>query len=339
MSLVEVRDLSKHFRVPKKGEGLRGAIRHLFAPQYDERVAVAGVSFTIEPGEAVAYVGPNGAGKSTTIKMLAGILEPSGGSVRVGTFVPYRQRTEYVRHIGVVFGQRSHLWWDLPVIESLKLLKEMYGVPDAIYRQNMAFFNELLHLEELLPVPVRRLSLGQRMRADLVAALLHNPPLLFLDEPTIGLDVEVKETIRAFIRQINQERGTTIVLTSHDLGDIEDLCRRMIIIDRGRIVYDGSLAMIKQMFGHHRELRLTLHQPRQLSDEDVALLREYAIDVLATHGLQVRLRFDTEQRTAAEVLGVLMRLYDVADFELQALNLEQALRDLYRSGFDLKKAA
>ena len=219
-----------------------GSIQNLFVRDYKTVSAVDSVNFSIERGEMVGYIGPNGAGKSTSIKMLTGILVPSSGEIRVNGFVPFRQRRQYVKTIGVVFGQRTQLWWDIAVVESFKLLRRIYDVPQRDFDARMERFDEILGIRDYLHTPVRKLSLGERMRCDLAAALLHNPPLLFLDEPTIGLDVVAKDHIRQFLRAINREFQTTVLLTTHDLDDIEELCRRIMIIDHGKVLYDGPLS-------------------------------------------------------------------------------------------------
>ncbi|MGE5603521.1 MAG: ABC transporter ATP-binding protein, partial [Nitrososphaerales archaeon] len=252
--MIEIRELRKDFRIYRHHRGGLGALRNLITREFSTVHAVDGVSFDIQAGELVGYLGPNGAGKSTTLKMLTGILVPTSGHLLVDGRVPWQQRREHVYHIGAVFGQRTGLWWDLPVVESMDLLRHIYRVPEPRYRQNMVLFAHLLGLDELLDKPVRSLSLGQRMRADLAAALLHDPKLLFLDEPTIGLDVVAKERIREFIRTVNRERGTTIILTTHDLGDVEKLCERVIMIDRGKIMYDGALETLRRRFGEGRVL-------------------------------------------------------------------------------------
>ncbi len=216
--------------------------------------AVQDVSFTVEPGEIVGYIGVNGAGKSTTIKMLTGILVPTAGQVRVFGRDPHRDRVANARDIGVVFGQRTQLWWDLALIESLTMVGRIYEVPDARFKQLMEEFAETLDLKELLKIPIRNMSLGQKMRAELAATLIHEPKIVYLDEPTIGLDLLVKERIREFIKRVNREKGTTVILTTHDLGDIEELCKRVLIIDNGRLIYDGPLATIKERFGKYREI-------------------------------------------------------------------------------------
>lgn len=257
MPLLEAKGLTKVFRRADKAPGLRGSVRHLVQRRFTEHVAVDHVDLTVEAGEAVAYVGPNGAGKSTTIKMLTGILVPTSGSITVAGVVPHRQRIENARRIGVVFGQRSQLWWDLPVRESLELLADIHGLPRARYAATLERLDGVLGIGELLPTQARKLSLGQRMRADLAAALIHEPAIVYLDEPTIGLDISVKDRVRAFVRQLVAD-GTTVMLTTHDLGDIEDICKRLVILDGGKIVYDGDLQSVKDAHARERVVHVTL---------------------------------------------------------------------------------
>lgn len=255
-NVIELENLSKHFRVLKRSEGLGGAFRDLFSRNYNVVKAVDGISLSIAPGEIVGFLGPNGAGKSTTIKMMTGVLQPGGGSARVNGMDPCKDRIRYVRGIGVVFGQRTQLWWELPVIESFKLLKEMFRIPKETYDRNMARLDELLDISKLFGQQVRNLSLGQRMLCDVGASFLHDPSVIFLDEPTIGLDVAVKSQIRKLIRTLNKERGTTILLTTHDIGDVEALCGRIVMIDKGKGIYDGPTEAFNRMFGSYRTLRL-----------------------------------------------------------------------------------
>src|SRR5271157_6264238 len=256
--IIEVHELTKEFRTFRRREGVLGALQNLIVREYLTIHAVDHISFSIEPGEMVGYIGANGAGKSTTIKILTGILSPSGGRVVSSGFVPYRERRHYTKHIGVVFGQRTQLWWDIAVVESFKLLKEIYEVPDADYRRRLDLFGEILGIGEYLHTPVRKLSLGERMRCDLAAALLHSPPLLFLDEPTIGLDVVAKDHIRAFLKEINRAERTTVLLTTHDLSDIEELCKRILIIDKGKILFDGQLAEMKKRLARYNQVKFFL---------------------------------------------------------------------------------
>ncbi len=252
MALIEARGLTKEFRIFHRREGVAGAFRDLFLRDYKTLTAVNGIDFLVDEGEMVGYIGANGAGKSTTIKMLTGILVPTGGTVVVDGYVPYKDREIYTKRIGVVFGQRSQLWWDIAVIESFKLLRRIYDVPQQEFERRLKMIDDILELSGFLHLPVRKLSLGQRMRCDLAAALLHNPAILFLDEPTIGLDVLAKAKIREFLKEINTEYKTTVILTTHDLGDIEALCPRVAIIDKGKMLYDGSVEGLYSQWGHDK---------------------------------------------------------------------------------------
>jgi len=267
-SLIKVHDLTKDYRLTRKREGVTGGLVDLIRPRKETLRAVENVSFEIPAGEMVGYIGANGAGKSTTIKMLTGILTPTSGTVTVGGLIPWKQRLQYTRHIGVVFGQRTQLWWDLAVVESFRLLKKIYEVDDATYGRQMKLFDELLEVGEYLHQPVRKLSLGQRMRCDLAAALLHRPQVLFLDEPTIGLDVLAKENVRIFLREICEREGVTVILTTHDLGDIEQLCKRVIIIDKGLVHFDGELDELRRRVG--RAVRMTVELRDRTSSEELA---------------------------------------------------------------------
>src|SRR2546421_10027067 len=258
---VEANRLRKTFRTREKAAGFGASLSGLVAPRYRDVEAVAGISLRIEPGEMVAYIGPNGAGKSTTIKMLTGILVPSGGRLRVAGLEPVRQRVELVRRLGMVFGQRIQLWWDLPLIDSFELLRHIYRVPAGRYRASLARFREVLDLDPFLHTPVRQLSLGQRIRGELTAAMLHEPELLFLDEPTIGLDVVAKQRVRDFLIEINRENGVTVLLTTHDLGDIERLCNRLLVIDHGRLIWDGGIRDLRERYGTDRLLIVDLEAP------------------------------------------------------------------------------
>src|SRR6202043_3787923 len=256
--LISVHGLSKYYRSFRRREGILGGLANLFHREYQTVKAVENIHFEIARGEMVGYIGPNGAGKSTTIKMLTGILVPTSGEILSNGFVPWKQRAAYVKTIGVVFGQRTQLWWDIAAVESFKLLRRIYDVSQRDYDERMELFNQILGIRDYLHTPVRKLSLGERMRCDLAAALLHNPPLLFLDEPTIGLDVVAKDHIRKFLRAINLEFRTTILLTTHDLDDIEELCRRIMIIDHGRVLYDGPLALLKQKLLRIKQIKFAV---------------------------------------------------------------------------------
>jgi ABC-2 type transport system ATP-binding protein len=322
MTIITVANLQKHFKILKHHRGFWGALRNLTTRQAEIIRAVDDISFDIQPGELVGYLGPNGAGKSTTIKMLTGLLVPSGGELQVNGYIPWQERQRYVANIGAVFGQRTTLWWDLPVIESLDLLKHIYKIPTDRFRQNLAEFRKLLDLDPFLHTPVRSLSLGQRMRADICAALLHNPLLLFLDEPTIGLDVVAKERIRQFIRHINQERNTTIILTTHDLSDVEKLCDRVMIIDRGKLLFDGQLATLQNRFGGKRELVVDFAEtyPEVNIDETQIIERD---------GLRVTYQFERGTITASELIGRLSAQYRIRDLSVREPDIEATIRRIY----------
>src|ERR1700681_1700488 len=314
MPIIQTRELRKVFRAVKRYPGAIGALRTLFSREHVDRVAVEGINMSLEAGELVGYIGPNGAGKSTTIKMLTGILVPTAGEIIVAGLVPYPERKRNARNIGVVFGQRSQLYWDLPLIESFELLRAIYNVPRDRYKANMAHFTELLEMGEFLNTPVRQLSLGQRMRGDFAAAMLHDPKIIYLDGPTIGLDVVAKEAIRTFVARVNAERGTTIILTTHDLADVERLCRRIVLIDEGRLVYDGEIERLKEQYGTHRTLVV------ELSDaQDVAV--EGAEMESRTANL-VRLRFDRRTISADQLIRRVTERYSVTDVSIEEPELE-----------------
>jgi ABC-2 type transport system ATP-binding protein len=323
MPIIQVENISKVFRISQKDPGLGGAIKALFRPRYQDKVAVDGINFTVEPGEVVGYIGVNGAGKSTTIKMLTGILVPSGGQIRVLGRDPHRQRVANARDIGVVFGQRSQLWWDLALIESLNLVAKIYDVEPARYKQLLDQFTETLELKELLRVPIRNMSLGQKMRAELVATLIHEPQIVYLDEPTIGLDLIVKERIREFIKQQNRESGTTVILTTHDLGDIEELCPRVMIIDAGKLIYDGPLGTIKDRFGKFREITF----------DTTGLLDPFeppmGTQVVTQEPRKLVLRFDRTVTTASQLASTVMSQVEVSDFSLTEPDLSSIVKQIY----------
>ena len=328
--IIEVRELTKEFRTFRRREGVLGALQNLFVREYVTVHAVDRVSFTIEPGEMVGYIGANGAGKSTTIKMLTGILVPTGGVVVSYGYVPYRERRRYTKHLGVVFGQRTQLWWDIAVIESFKLLKEIYGVPEADYRRRLDKFAEILNVKEYLHTPVRKLSLGERMRCDLAASLLHNPPLLFLDEPTIGLDVVAKDHIREFLKEVNRTEGTTVLLTTHDLSDIEELCKRIIIIDKGRVLFDGQLVEMKGRLARYNQVKFFLKDRGQ-----VGRLAQIATDGISCERvdeLTYLLRFDRHQHSSAEVIREIVNQLEVRDIFIEEEPIEDIVKRIYLSG-------
>ncbi|HWI51569.1 MAG TPA: ATP-binding cassette domain-containing protein [Symbiobacteriaceae bacterium] len=326
-AIIEVKGLRKEFQIARRKEGAFGAIRSLFSREFTTKLAVNQVSFAIKPGELVGYIGPNGAGKSTTIKMLTGILVPSGGEVRVRGLVPYEKRVENARQIGVVFGQRTQLWWDLPTIESFELLQHIYKVPADRYARNMSRFKELLGLEEFLQTPVRQLSLGQRMRADLAAALLHDPEILYLDEPTIGLDVVAKEKIREFIKEINRERGVTVILTTHDMQDIEKICERMILIDKGTVIYDGPVTQIKERFGKNRTLVVDL-EPNGFGDD----LGVEDAETVKREGNRFWLRFNRDQISASQLIARVSERFSIRDLTVEEPEIEGIISRIYQEG-------
>ncbi|SHI22289.1 ABC transporter ATP-binding protein [Desulfosporosinus lacus] len=327
MSLIEVNHLSKEFQIAKRQEGIYGALRSLFHREYTTKLAVQDISFAVSKGEIVGYIGPNGAGKSTTIKMLTGILVPTSGDILVNGLIPFKERQKNARQIGVVFGQRTQLWWDLPTIESFELLRQVFQIPNEQYRKNMARFSDILGLEEFLQTPVRQLSLGQRMRADIAASLLHDPAILFLDEPTIGLDVVAKERMRSFIREINQERGVTVILTTHDMSDIEKLCQRMILIDHGRVMYDGELAKIKDRFGKERVLIIDL-------EEDTNGFSVNGAEVIKQEGKRKWLQFNRDVMSASQLISQISELYEIKDLSIQDPEIEVMIRNIYESGLN-----
>jgi ABC-2 type transport system ATP-binding protein len=333
--LICVRELSKHFRTFHRREGIWGGIQNLFVRDYQTVQAVDRVSFEIERGEMVGYIGPNGAGKSTSIKMLTGILVPTSGGIVVNGFVPYRQRRQYVKTIGVVFGQRTQLWWDIAVVESFKLLRRIYDVSKRDFEERMERFNQILGIRDYLYTPVRKLSLGERMRCDLAAALLHNPPLLFLDEPTIGLDVVAKDHIRQFLRALNRDYRTTILLTTHDLDDIEELCRRIMIIDHGRLLYDGPLELLKQKLLRTKQIKFALKDSSQLAG--VHAFTRDGLKLEPVDELTYRIRFDPTKVSTAELIRQILGAVEVRDLLIEDEPIEEIVKRIY-AGKALREA-
>jgi ABC-2 type transport system ATP-binding protein len=312
--MIEVEHVEKHFVVRRK----RGRLRR-------ERTvvrAVDDISFAIDAGALVGYIGPNGAGKSTTVKMLTGILVPSAGRISVAGLVPSRQRIQLARRIGAMFGQRIQLWWDLPLQDSFDLLRHIYRVPGDRYRANLARFRELLALDDFLQTPVRQLSLGQRVRGELTAAMLHDPEIVFLDEPTIGLDVVAKQRVREFLREMNAERGVTVLLTTHDLDDIQRLCSRLLVIDHGRLIYDGDLETLKELYGGERTLVVDLEEPRPPLELDGAR-------VVRVEGARQWLAFHRDSTSAARLTAALAAEAPVRDLELHEPDIEDVVRRIY----------
>jgi ABC-2 type transport system ATP-binding protein len=326
--VIRVSQLNKSFKVYRGKRGILGAFRNLVSNDYKIVEAVKDISFEIQHGEILGYVGPNGAGKSTTIKMLTGILTPTSGEVLVNGLNPHQKRRENARQIGVVFGQRTQLWWDLPLIESFDLLRYIYKIPAERYERNLKTFRELLDLDEFLQTPVRQLSLGQRMRGDIAAALLHEPAILYLDEPTIGLDVVAKERLRGFIRAINQERGVTILLTTHDMSDIEQLCQRLLIIDKGSLIYDGGLEETRQRFGKQRTLIVDLESGYS---NPTALQVPGAIET-RNEGRRRWLQFNRDEVSASELISRVAERYPLQDLSIEEPEIEAIIRRIYEEG-------
>ena len=342
MSLIHIENLSKHFKVLNRREGLGGAVRDLFSGDYRTVEAVAGISFDIEAGEIVGYIGPNGAGKSTTIKMMTGILKPTGGVIEVNGLTPYENRIRQAQIMGVVFGQRTQLWWDLPVIESFKILKEIYKVDDKTFDDHMGMFNELVGLKALYSQQVRTLSLGQRMLCDITASFLHNPQVVFLDEPTIGLDISIKAKIRSVIQELNSKRQTTIILTTHDLGDVEALCKRIIIIDKGKILYDGDIKQVNALFGAYRTLKLqideftdsTLKELRQKVDERFGA--GHGITIAETEEFWTDVTIDQARTHLSDVLSLVMTDFPVYDVRIVEISMENVVKQIYDGALELE---
>ncbi len=331
--MITVKNISKEFISAKKYPGLKGAVKGLFSREKVRKTAVDNISFDIADGEIVGYIGSNGAGKSTTIKMMTGILKPTGGTCLINGIDPSRDRNGNAASIGVVFGQRTQLWWDLPLSESYTILKEIYNVSDEDYEQRMKFLNDVLGLQEFFTQSVRTLSLGQRMRADLGASLLHNPKVLYLDEPTIGLDLVVKDKIREAIREINEKYNTTVILTTHDIGDIEELCSRIIVIDEGHKIYDGGLKELKELYGKRRRVSMEV--------ENMSLCRERIRDELSgLNGNDFTIESDEERNLMifsfnrdevqiSEIISAVMRITEIRDVEIKDTELSEIVKEIY----------
>lgn len=332
--MIYVENLRKEFKKTVKEPGIKGSIKSFFKPQKEIIEVVKDISFEAEEGEILGFIGPNGAGKSTVIKMLTGILTPTSGSCIINGQNPQKNRKQYVKEIGVVFGQRTQLWWDLPLTETYTVLKEIYEVEDSAFKKRMDFLNEVLELEDFIKSPVRTLSLGQRMRADIAASLLHSPKVLFLDEPTIGLDVVVKDNIRRAITKINAEENTTVVLTTHDLEDIELLSKRIVMIDKGSKVFDGKISDLKSKYGQMRELAfvsdnqnvfdiLDYQSKFKISDDDLIAEKD---------GLSHKVRFNSDAVPVGDMLAYTLSKIDVKDINVKDADIEEIIRRLYKEG-------
>ena len=314
MPMIEVKNLVKTYKTVEKEEGLLGYFKHLINPKYKEFTAVKGININIEEGELIGYIGENGAGKSTTIKMLTGLLTPTSGEVVVNGIVPYEKRIQNNKNIGAVFGQKTQLWWDLPVIESFRLIKKMYKIPDNEYRKNLKRFTEILELEDLLDKQVKNLSLGQKMRCEIAATFLHNPKIVYLDEPTIGLDVLVKENIRKFIKDINKERNTTVILTTHDLKDIEDVCDRIILLDKGQIIYDGPKQKFKDTYGRYIIAEFIIKDKKAIISENK---KTDTIQVLEEDEKSLKIKFSHDETTIMKVMDEISQYFVIEDIHMK----------------------
>ncbi|MFC4653141.1 ATP-binding cassette domain-containing protein [Lactococcus nasutitermitis] len=325
-NMITVNHLQKNFKKTLKQSGLTGSVKSLFHPQFEIFEAVKDLTFEVPKGEILGFIGPNGAGKSTTIKMLTGILTPTSGFCEINGKIPQKDRKNYVKDIGVVFGQRTQLWWDLPLQETYGVLKEIYKVPDTSFNKRMAFLNEVLDLQDFIKDPVRTLSLGQRMRADIAASLLHSPKVLFLDEPTIGLDVAVKDNIRQAIQQINAEEQTTIILTTHDLNDIELLSDRIFMIDKGAAIFDGSVKNLKEKYGKTHTLTIELSENVPVKFENIS---DKAVKI-TQNDTMVSVKFDSSQITAPELISQALTNAPVKDVSVAGADIEDIIRRFFR---------
>lgn len=321
--MIEVQGLSKSFKVIKRDAGIGSAVKSLFHPKYSKIQALEDISFKIDEGEIVGYIGPNGAGKSTTIKIISGILVPDKGKCNILGFTPWKDRVSHVKNIGVVFGQRSQLWWDVPVIDSYNLLKDIYKISDKDFKNNLELLTDTLELSTLLTTPVRQLSLGQRMRCEIGASLLHNPKILFLDEPTIGLDAVSKIAVRNFIKTINKEKKVTVILTTHDMNDIEALAQRIILIGKGKILLDGTLADIKSRFVTNKTLTI------DFSENDKAI-NIPGTALLSRTKERLSLSVDLNKIKVSEVIGKLSDKLEITDVSVESRPIEEIVVDLYK---------
>lgn len=322
--MIEVNHLVKEFKIPMQKKGRFATVRNLFSGEHTIKRAVDDITFSVDDGEIVGFIGKNGAGKSTTIKMLSGILQPTSGNVTVGGIKPFEQRMENAKQIGVVFGQKTQLWWDVPLIESYRLLKEIYKIDNATYQKNLNRYIPMLGLEEVINKPVRQMSLGQRVKSDICAALLHDPKILFLDEPTIGVDVVSKKYLHDFISEINREKGTTVLLTTHDMGDMEKLCSRVVVIDSGHLMYDGDLENMVQKFGAIRSLMIEFEEP----------VADFQVDNAKLTRSEGNRKWFSFHRSEATPMGLIRSIgdkYPIHDIEIIEPDIEEIVRKLYES--------
>jgi ABC-2 type transport system ATP-binding protein len=321
--IIDVKNIKKTFKVHHREEGFLASLKSVFHREYKMIDAVSGIDLQIQKGEIRGLIGPNGAGKSTLIKMLSGVLHPTSGEVSVLDMVPWKERERFVRHLGVVFGQKSQLWWDLPAADTYGLQKEMYKIPERAYKERLAYFSELLKIEEIMKKPVRQLSLGERMKCEIICAMLHEPPLIFLDEPTIGLDVISKETIRHFIKEVNREKQTTFILTTHDLSDLEDLCERVTIINNGIIIFDDILDKLRVFFSNKKVVEIMFTEPvteEQLSD----------FEVKSYNPLVATIEFESSEDSLKKEMYKIFEKLPVQDININNIKIEEVIKQIYR---------
>ncbi len=330
--IISLNNITKEFKVLNRREGLKGSLRDLFSRDYKIVKAVDGITMEVQQGEIVGYLGPNGAGKSTTIKMMTGVLEPTSGELLVGGRVPYKNRSQNAQEIGVVFGQRSQLWWALPLVESFKLLKDIYQISDEQYDSMMKLYGSLVNIEELLHKPVRQMSLGQRTLSDILAAFLHDPKIVFLDEPTIGLDVSMKAKIRTLIQALNREKNTTVILTTHDMGDVDALCRRIVIIDKGKMLYDNDIEHLKGFFGSYRTLKIRVSGDMgKVASEIEKELPEFKV---SSDEEWISVLVDEDKSKVLDVLSLLRHKHDIRDMQLEEISTEEVIKKIYEGGVE-----
>lgn len=343
--IIQIKNVSKEFKILNRREGLKGTFLDLFSRDYRILKAVDDVTMDIMPGEMVGYLGPNGAGKSTTIKMMTGVLEPGAGEILVNGRVPYKNRTKNSENIGVVFGQRSQLWWALPAIESFKILKEIYGVSDKDFKDTLDYYDALIGAGELYHKTVRQMSLGQRTLCDILAAFLHNPSVVFLDEPTIGLDVSMKSKIRELIKALNKEKGTTVILTTHDMGDVDALCNRIVIIDKGKMLYDNSIDNLRSFFGAYRTLKLKFGSRKvemtgQEMEEAVTFLKQMLAEKypqakslsVEIDDKWISILIKEDEVSLMKVLHAIEEHKNIADMSMDEISTESVIKKIYEGG-------
>ncbi len=343
--IIKLKNVTKEFKVLNRREGLKGSIRDLFSRDYRTVRAVNDISMDIMPGEIVGYLGPNGAGKSTTIKMMTGVLEPSSGEIICNGIIPYKNRSVNAQNIGVVFGQRSQLWWALPAVESFKILKDIYQVSDSTYKDMMELYSTMVDMDQLMHKPVRQMSLGQRTLCDILASFIHNPRVVFLDEPTIGLDVAMKAKIRELIKILNKEKSTTIILTTHDMGDVDALCRRIVIIDKGTMLYDNDIENLTELFGDYRTIKLSLIKKDEAITEDrlnelVASVRDILdVGAKAPEGItvsynenEIEVLVDEHKNNIVKIMNLIQEKHKIYDMHLVEISTESVIKKIYERG-------